>query len=387
MFAGIPLESGLGADDVPADASELFLPMGVAFGADGTAWIADFRNHRIRQVDPDGRITTVSGTGVLGDGPEGDAADFGWLHPTDVALDPDDPDRLWVAAWQNSRINTLDLADGTARFAVGTGGRDYAEGPALDAVLDLPSSVAFDSLGNLYVSDQHNQAIRRLRPDGVVELVAGSPGEPFAGRLNSELVGSGAWPEGAHEDATPGYSGDGGPAIDALLYTVIGASGDPSGRLAVHDDVLYVADSGNNVIRAIDLDTGIIDRVAGLPWHGRTEGLHDPLPSVDDSASGDGGPALEATLNDPKDVAVGPDGSLYIADTGNHCVRVVSPGGTIDTLAGRCGVRQEPDEPWTGEGLPAWELRLNAPYAVTVDPDGDVLISDTKNHVVLRVAR
>lgn len=381
-FAGVPLKAQLGPEDVKATKSPLFMPQDIVFAADGTAYLPDFNAHRVRAIDPDGFIYTVSGTGFLGDGPEGSSDFFAWNHPTGLAIDPNDPEILHISAWHNSRINQIDLSSGTTVFQAGTGGRDYANdvGDIRDAVFDLPSSVAFDSKGNLYVSDQANQAIRRLTPAGDLELVAGSPGEDMAGACNAATPGD-------CQDAMAGYAGDGGPAIDALLYAEIGQAADPSSKLDISpDDLLYLADSANNTIRVIDLNTGIIDRVAGIPWHRTTSTIQD-LPPAADPTAGDGGDALDAYVNNPRDVAVGIDGELYIADTDNNCIRVVTPDGMIDTFAGVCGSQPVIGAEWDGEEIPATDAQLNAPYGVSVDLDGNVYISDTKHHVIRRVAR
>ena len=380
-WAGVPQTQRVGLDGIQATSSELNLPQDVTFGPDGTAYVPDFNNHRIRRIDPEGIITTISGTGFLGDGPEGASNVFAWNHPTNVAVDPDDPNVVHIAAWHNSRLNTIDVSSSNTRFACGTGGRDYdGEGEdALSAVLDLPSSIAFDSMGNLYISDQANQAIRRVLPDDTIELIAGSPGLPMAGAWNSDPT----LPVEDHiEDATAGYGGDGGPAIDALLFAEIGQQADPSSKLTIVDDVLYLADSGNNIIRKIDLDTMVIELVAGVPWH--RNGID--LPVAADPTAGDGGDALDAYLNNPRDVAVGIDGEVYIADTDNHCVRVVYADGIIETFAGLCGSEPQPGDAFVGEASAAEDARLYSPYGIATDGDGNVYISDTKNQVIRRVA-
>jgi serine/threonine-protein kinase len=185
------------------------------------------------------------------------------------------------------------------------------------------------------------------------------------------------------EDATTGYAGDGGPAADALLFAEVGQQADPSSKLTYANDVLYIADSGNNIIRTIDLTTMTIDRLAGVPW---TRDSEDDLIEPADLTAGDGGPALDAVLNNPRDVAVGLAGEVYIADTDNHCVRVVHPDGTIDTFAGTCGAAPQPGDAFKGENQPAVNALLWSPYGIEVDNYGHVYIADTKNHVIRRVA-
>lgn len=383
-FAGVAQKAQFGPDDVQATRSPLFMPQDITFAEDGTAYLPDFNNHRIRTISAEGVITTISGTGFLGDGPEGDSAVYAWNHPTNVALDPKDPEILHVAGWHNSRIVQVDLAAGITSFECGTGGRDYAGdgGPAMEAVLDLPSSIAFDSKGVLYISDQANQAIRRVLADDTIELVAGSPGVDNAGAINAD---PNLAPEDKVQDATAGYAGDGGPASEALIFAEIGQAADPSNKITIVDDVLYFADSGNNVVRKIDLKTMEVELVAGTPWH-RSTSAAATLPEAADPTKGDGGQATKAYLNNPRDVAVGIDGEIYIADTDNHCVRVVYPDGIIETFAGKCGAEPQVGDKFVGQEQPALEARFWSPYGVATDSEGNLYISDTKNHVIRRVA-
>ena len=356
----------------------MYLPQGVAFGNDGTPYFPDFNNHRIRRVEDDGMVYTVSGTGMLGDGPIGsmgcyapdlcDALDTAWNHPTDLAVDPDDSGVVWVAAWHNSRIIRVDTNANTVEWYAGTGGRQYGGdgGPAAEAVLDLPSSIAFDERnGDLYFTDQANHIIRRIdRSTGIIETIAGQP-------------------------RAPGFEGDGGMAVDAKVHGHTDQKADPGSKMAIHDGVMYFADTVNGVVRAIDLDAGTIDTIAGkYTSAGQTELMDaDGNPYYVDSGSvpgysGDGGPALDAVFNTPRDIAISPDGStMYIADTKNHCIRAMDmASGIIDTFAGECGV-----EGFEGDEGPAADSLLREPFGVTVDPDGNVYIADTGNQVVRRV--
>ncbi|MFT5684172.1 MAG: DNA-binding beta-propeller fold protein YncE [Myxococcota bacterium] len=345
-YAGTRI-AGLGDEDVPADESHLYLPQDLTFGPDHRAYLLDWNNHRVRVINDDGTISTVAGSGLLGDGPEGPALNAAFNHPTNIAFDPHGA--MVIAAWHNSRVETVDLTTGELTFTCGDGERSYNgdEMPAEEAVLDLPSAVVFDSKGRLFISDQANQLIRMIDTDGYIYDVAGQQREE-------------------------GYSGDGGLASEAHLHASVGQAADPANRIAIADDIIYVADTGNHVIRAINLDTWIIDTIAGT----RTcddDGVCEGIAGF----GGDGGDALSAGLNAPTDIAVGRDGELYIADTSNSCVRVVYPDGTIDTAAGVCG---EPGD--AGDGGPATEALLYRPYGVAVDRDNNLYIADTYNHVI-----
>jgi sugar lactone lactonase YvrE len=326
--------AGLGKEDVPATESMLYLPQDVSFSADGTPHLLDWNNHRIRAILPNGTIETVAGDGMIGDGPQGPALEARFNHPTNLAFDS--RGRMTIAAWHNSRVEQVDFTTGELTWIAGDGSRSFAGdgGPATTAKLDLPSSVAYASDGKLYVSDQANQRIRCIDVDGTITTIAGN--------------------------GTPGYAGDGGPATDAELYASIGQAAAPANKITISpDQKLYIADTDNHRIRVIDLATGIIDTFAG---------------SGEPGYAGDGGPAKDAKIWGPTDVAVGLSGEVYFTDTQNNCVRVVTPDGMIDSFAGECG-----GPGFEGDGGPALEAALDTPFGVSVSPDGEVWIADTYN--------
>lgn len=340
---GIPNVAQASPDGLKVHEAALYLPLDLTVAPDGRLYLVDFNNHRLRRVEDDGTVHTLMGTAFLGDGPEGDALDFALNHPTDLAFHPDNPDLLYIAAWHNSRVNVLDLTTGEAHFACGTGARafDGDGGPAQDSALDLPSGIAFDDDGNLFISDQANQILRRVDPDGIIETVAG-------------------------QQRDEGFSGDGGPAAQAQFHAAVGQAAAPSSGIALRDRTLLVADSGNHVIRHIDLDTWTITTVAGV---GEQRG-----------ADGDGVPATEATLFNPRDVEIASDGTFYIADTDNHCVRRVDPAGVMTTVAGTCG-----SSGFGGDGDHATNALLNNPGGIALDGDDVLYIADTYNHVFRKV--
>ncbi len=358
-------EAGPGDEDVPAANARLYLPMDVRFAPDGAAWVDDWNNNRLRRVDPDtGRITTRIGSGRTGDGPDGPVLETGLNHCTDVAFEPDGT--ILLADWHNSRIKRVDPAAGTIEALWGTSERGFfGDGdPVEDAVFSLPVSIEFDSTGRLVIADQGNNRVRRVE-DGVITTIAGTglgTADPPDGEEPQRCIG--ATPIGVLDC----YGGDGGPATDATLNNTLGQSGVPMGRIALDaDDQLFIADTKNHVVRRVDAETGIITTFAG------TGGV------VATGPDGDGGPAVEGAFHAPHDVAVAEDGAVYVADTDNHCVRRIDPDGTLATAAGVCG---EPG--YDGDGGPPEEALLNTPYGVTVGPDGSVWVADTYNHVVRR---
>ena len=363
--------AGFSGDGKAAFTAELYLPIDVTVH-DATAYVVDWNNHRIRGIDSAGIIKTVAGSGKLGDGPDGLAEQADFNHPTSVAFDPDG--RLVIAAWHNSRLKRLDLQTGELTNSCGTGKRAYTgdNGPALMADLDLPAGVAFDSKGNAFVMDQANQVIRKIDPAGIISRYAGqcviACVEPLvpAACAGTNKTYCKVDPDGCKKPCEGGFAGDDGPALSARMNQPYGQAADPAGRLAIDaDDNLYFADTKNHRVRKITAE-GIITTVAGNGTAGK---------------DGDGGKATEGQLDTPADVAISRDGTLYIADTQNSCIRAVTSDGTLHTVAGVCG-----QSGFRGDHATATSALLNRPYGIDVDGDGLLYIADTYNHR-LRIVR
>jgi len=171
-----------------------------------------------------------------------------------------------------------------------------------------------------------------------------------------------------------GYAGDGGMAIAAKLHNNLGQATDPQGKIAMDSaGNLYIADTGNHVVRKVAPGA---DGVLGSgPPDDETISTFAGIGTA--GYAGDGGPASAAKLNEPHDVAVAPDGAVFIADTGNHCVRRVGVDGIITTVAGQCGGSTGS---FGGDGELATGALLNRPYGVAVDATGNLIISDTSNN-------
>ncbi len=220
----------------------------------------------------------------------------------------------------------------TISTVAGNGKEGYSgdNGPATSAMLDVPSATAVDSSGNIYIADYGNHRVRKVS-NGIITTVAGT--------------------------GVAGFSGDGGPAVNAQLnrpaYVALDAQGN-----------LYIAEQVNNTIRKVS--NGIITTVAGI---GAMAGF-----------SGDGGLATSAKLNSPNAVAVDAQGNLYIADTGNERIRKVAVGGTITTLAGN-GVGG-----FSGDNGPAASAMLQTPTGLSVDAQGNVYVADFDNERVRKIS-
>ncbi len=337
-------EAGRNADGLPPLATELYLPQDMTYGPDNLLYILDWNNHRIARIR-NGAVETFAGSGYLGDATGDDPKTIDFNHPTNLTFDHDG--NMLVAAWHNSLIKKIivnpDDSAGTVSTVAGTGGRSFGGdgGPATAAILNLPSSVVVDSIGNIFVSDQANQRIREV--------------DTTAQHIISTIAGTG----------TAGSMGDGGPATMAQINGPSGQAAAPASRIAIDArNRIYIADTSNHKIRLIN-EVGEISTIVGTGTAGY---------------SGDGGPATAAQLNTPSDVAITPNGILYIADTYNNVVRLVQPGpdgipnGTIDTFAGTGTAG------FAGDGGPAKAAELDRPYGVETAPNGDVYIADTYNH-------
>lgn len=378
--------NGYAGDEGPALEALLSLPQDTLTAPDGTIYILDWNNHRIRKITLDGVIHHVAGRGELG-GTLDDPANADFNHPTGMLLDPSGAS-MFIAAWHNSKVRKLDLATGQLADVGGDGRRAYFgdEGPALTASLDLPASLARDGQGNLVIMDQANQVLRRIDGTGVIHVLAGrcvidspppsGPGAcamgvtPAACPAPSDKTTCGVPMDTCSNPCTPGYAGDEGPATELRMAQPFGQSADPAGRIA-YDPAgnLYFADTSNALLRKIDA-TGSVHRIAGLPPQG---GM------AQRGYSGDGGPALQAKLNNPVDLALADDGTIFFTDVYNHCVRAIDPQGGLRTVVGVCGTSG-----YSGDGGPASQALLKRPYGLEWHK-GVLLISDTGNSVIRSV--
>jgi len=340
-----------GAPGQKPEDTALYWPVDIAFSPDDTPYVVDWNNHRVLMVDASGNFQVKVGCGapgpeceIFGDAPDGRADRIGLNHPTHVAWDPNGD--LILSAWHNSVLKRVDESTGLITTFCGDGRRGFlGDGDlAADAVVDLPVNVIFDAAGDMYIADQANMRIRKIdRTTGIINTVVGSGNPPQAG-----------------------YGGDGGPADQARLAFERGQAGNPSGKICFdQNEDMYIADTGNDIIRVVRKADGYIYTFAGTP----------DVPGY----GGDGGSATGAgaLLRTPRDVAS--DGiNVYIADTGNHCIRKVDASGTITTVAGTptqfgSDVR---------DGMIATSSRLTSPLGVEIGPSGNLWIADYQNNRV-----
>ena len=282
-----------------------------------------------------GQIDTVAGSGqwvYRGDGVAATAAPI--FLPTGLAVDG--AGNLYLSDSNNNRVRRVDAVTGLISTVAGNGVAGFAGdgGAATAAQLNTPAGLCLDGAGNLYVADSANDVVRRVDAvSGLITTVAGVGG-------------------------VAGYGGDAGPATRAKLLTPEGLAFTPSGDL-------LIADTANSAIRLVDMSTGVIRTVAGTGVAG---------------FNGDGGPAITAQLSIPWGVAVRQDGAIAIADMSNYRVRLIDTAGVIHTVAG------DGNRGFSGDDDLASSAELNGPAAVAFDPAGDLFIADAGNNRVRLVS-
>lgn len=371
--AGAPGSGAYTGDGQPAPQTALNTPVDVTLDAAGDLYISEAR--RVRTVGAaTGIINTVAGEGVFGfSGDGGSAVDAVLSSPAGLALHGGS---LYVADQNNQRIRQV-TTDGAIVTVAGNGtASDAGDGlAATSAGLSGPTGVAFDPAGNLYIADTRHNRVRRVDPSGVIVTFAGNGvASGFGGEGEPAGLTPLNAPQGVAADLTGNvYIADTGHnrviRVDTAgnIHTVAGTGtpGDselngPAGLALDGHGNLYIADTLNHRIRMLTPD-GAVSTIAGTGAPG---------------FSGDAGPAAAAELSGPSAVAVDAAGNIYIADTGNNRVRLVTPDGTITTIAGTG------DPGYNGASGAALEVALSHPAGLAVDGQGDVWVADTGNNRV-----
>ncbi|MGE3806058.1 MAG: hypothetical protein AB7K24_15415 [Gemmataceae bacterium] len=323
-------------DGVPAAEFKLTAPFGIDIDKAGNFYIVELYGHRFHKIDPKGVLTTIGGNGSKGNAGDGGPvknATFNGMHA--LAVHPNTGD-VYVADTWNNKVRKLDAKTGTITTIAGTGVKGYAGdgGPADQAKFGGIYCVALDPQAeNLICTDLDNRRIRKVAlKTGTVTTVAGN--------------------------GQRGVPKDGALAVEAPLVDPRAAIADAAGNI-------YVLERGGHALRIVD-PQGKIRTVVGTGKAGN---------------SGDGGPALEATMNGPKHLCLDKDGSVLIADTENHVVRRYLPKeGKIVRVAGT-------GKKGTELSADPLKTQLNQPHGVFVHPDGTLYIVDSSNHRVLRIVR
>jgi RHS repeat-associated protein len=321
----------------PATAATVYAPSSVAVGSDGSFYIAETNSRVVRRVGPDGIIRDFAGGGPNFPGDGGLATQARLAFPLSVVVGRDGS--VYIGDGNESfagpRIRKVD-PNGVITTVAGNGVASHAgdDGPATAASIGEPLGLAIGPDDSLYIAEGNLNRIRRVSPDGIITTMAGSGDN--RGNFN-----------------------EGGRAIAASINTATGVA-------VASDGTVFLSDRFDNVVRAVTTD-GVIRTIAG-----------DAV-AFSAGFAGDGGPARLAKLIGPTAVALGPDGTIYIADAGNQRVRAVATDGVITTVAGN-GLAG-----FSGEGGAAAAAALQTPMGITVEPTGGVLFADFSNNRVRRV--
>ena len=379
-YAGTGI-AGFSGDGGPASSARINAPLGITLDSAGDLVFADAVNNRVRKITPAGIISTIAGNGTAGySGDGGPALDASMNTPWGVAYDS--AGNLFISDRNNNVVRKVDIAGIITTFA-GNGTQGYCgdNGRATSACLNTPRALIADRVGNLFIADSFNHRVRRVNSAGIITTVAGN--------------------------GNFGFSGDGGQATQAAI-------GAPRG-LALRAGTLYIANAGQSRIRAVTLATGIINTFIGST-QGYDGDHHAPLDTelfapatiasfsstamlvVDgDNARlrrlfggqvitvaggfiGDGNTATSASMVLPQGIAFDQSGNLYVVEYSGHRVRKIDTTGKITTVAGT-GVSG-----YSGDGGPATSAQLNFPQAVIADSAGNLFISDQSNNVIREVA-
>ena len=367
-------------------------PTGIAIDASGNLWVVDTGNHAVREVDTSGNITTpVGATQVTGDEDGvGYAARF--FAPNGISVDASG--NFYVADTGNNAIRKIVSGTTVSTLAGPVSNRGSTDGAGSAARFSIPTGIASDSVGNVYVADSGNNTIRKITPAGVVSTLAG-----VAGDLNGETdttatsVGLFATPVGIALDnmgnlfiadlgadtirlVTPG-------GIVSTLAGMVATSGSSDGigtaanfngpnSLAAHTDpstgttTVYIADGGNSTIRQMVVTPG------------NTAGIVTTLAGSAGTSGSSDGVGSTASFNDPEAVAIDSSGSIIVADTGNQTIRKITPTGAVTTMAGSVGIRGAIDATGTAS-------QFNAPYGLAIASDGSIYVADTYNYVIRKI--
>jgi hypothetical protein len=371
---------GYSGDLGPATAAMLYVPFAVATDASGDIFIADTANNRIREVNhATGLITTVAGNGTdtySGDNGQATAAGVGF--PTGLAIDANGNLFIGQSTFASTTVNgettytfqpvirEVNLHSGVITTVAGNGTPGYSGdgGPATAASLGYNLGIAVDSSGDLFIADVNNARVREVNLKGVINTVAG--------------------------DGTWGYSGDSGPATAAELELGPGLAVDGPGHL-------FIADTGNDRVREVNLSSGVITTVAGGGSSPASSSAATPatggttisggtitlggVTGISGAYGGDGGPATAAFLDQPGGIALDASGDLFIADTDNERVReVVQATGEIITVAGNG------TQAYGGDGGPATATTLDNPCGIAIDATGNLVIADVGNERIRDVS-
>jgi sugar lactone lactonase YvrE len=295
-------------------------PSGIAVDTSGNLYVGDSYNYLVRKIAPGGVVTTLAGSGSPGStNATGTAASFNMPYGVTV----DTSGNVYVSDITNNLVRKI-TPGGVVTTLAGSGATGFANGAGTLASFDVPIGPSIDPSGNVFTADEYNYAVREITSGGVVSTLAGT---------------------GSNGSAN-------GTGTAASFSTPYGVAVDTS-------DNVYVADTGNDLIRKIT-SGGVVTTLAGSGSAG--------------SANGTG---TAASFNVPAGVAVDSSGNVYVADAFNNLIRKITPGGVVTTLAGT-GI--------AGSANGAVNVAtFNEPGAVAVDASGNVYVADYNSDLIREI--
>lgn len=377
-LAGIP--GGAGSADGTGPAARFNYPLGLAAGAGGSVFVSDTNNHTIRKIASGAVTTTLAGSSGYSGTALGNGSGARFANPAGTAVDSSG--NVYICDQGLQVIRRITPAGDVTNIAGTPYSSGSADGTGAAARFNYPGGIALDGIGNLYVADTFNHTIRRVViSTGVVTTVAGSAGVPgsangtgTAATFNTPtgiVIGSGGnlyvTDRGSHIirqvtpagtvttlAGTPNQFGDAnGTGVSAKFYNPLGIAADSSGNL-------YVADNFNDLIRKVT-PSGMVSTFAGSGASGAVDGT-----------------GTAASFSQPSAVTVDATGNVFVADSGNHAIRRITPSGEVSTYAGfvpRSGATD-------GPGVSA---RFNGPFGITTDSTGNVVVADYVNRTIRRI--
>jgi sugar lactone lactonase YvrE len=348
-----------GSIDGTGTAAKFNSPNGLAVDSNGNVYVADTNNSRIRKITPAGVVSILAGSTPGSTDATGTAAKFS--YPNKVAVDS--TGNVYVADTNNNRIRKITPAGLVTTLAGSTSG--FADGNGTAAKFSYPNGLEVDSTGNVYVADTYNNRIRKITSNGEVSILAGSGSE-----VSTDGTGTAASfnrPNGLAVDSTGNvYVVDNNIVIRKInsassevstLMTIVNYMNQPNGVAVDSTGNIYVVNSGDQKIYIIT-SGGSVSTFAG---------------STTGSTDGNG---TAAKFNYPRGVAVDGLGNVYVADTGNHMIRKITPAGLVTTVAGSTSGFAD------GTGTAA---RFSGPQGLAVDSTGNIYVADTNNFKIRKI--